>query len=51
MPFKDISGKGIIDSPEQIGFTALKVGTVPAAFTVTIKVFVVAHWPGLGVKV
>ena len=50
MPLFDVVGSATSVDPEQIGATALKVG-VTAVFTVIVKVPVVAHWPGSGVKV
>ena len=50
MPLVDVVGNGDKVAPEQIGATALKVG-VTAAFTVIVKVVVVAHWLASGVKV
>ena len=50
MPLFDVVGKADKVAPEHIGATALKVG-VMFGFTVIVKVAVVAHWPGSGVKV
>ena len=36
-PFKEVVGKALKVSPEQIGFTGLKVGVVPG-LTVTVTV-------------
>jgi hypothetical protein len=43
IPFVDVVGKTGASEPLQIGETGLKVGTVPAAVTVTVSVAGVAH--------
>jgi hypothetical protein len=50
MPLLEVVGNGASVAPEQIGATAVKVGVV-LLFTVIVKVVVVAHCPGSGVKV
>jgi len=49
MPLLDMVGS-VNEPPEQIGCTCVKVGVV-AAFTVTVMVLSVAHWPASGVNV
>ena len=49
MPLLDVVGNGVNVAPEHIGATAVNVG-VALVFTVIIKVAVVAHCPGSGVK-
>ena len=46
----EVVGKAARVAPEHIGATAVNVG-VTLVFTVIVKVAVVAHCPGLGVKV
>jgi hypothetical protein len=50
MPLLEIVGNGDKVAAEQIGATGVKVGVV-LVLTVIVKVVVVAHWPGSGVKV
>ena len=50
IPLLDVVGNGDKVAPEQIGPTALKVGVI-FGLTVIVKVVVVAHCPGSGVKV
>ena len=50
IPLVEVIGKADKLPPEQIGVTALNVG-VTFGFTVMVKVVVVAHCPGVGVKV
>jgi Flp pilus assembly pilin Flp len=47
----EVVGNGDKDPPEHIGATAVKVGIIVALFTVIVKVVIVAHCPGVGVKV
>ena len=49
MPLLEVVGS-VNEPPEQIGATCVKVG-VTLGFTVTVMVWVVAHWPAVGVKV
>ena len=43
-PFKEVVGKGVNASPEQIGVTGLKVGvTLALTFTVTLSEITVPH--------
>ena len=51
IPFKDIVGNTGATLPLQKAGTAAKVGTVPAAVTVTVNVVGTAHCPVFGVKV
>jgi hypothetical protein len=50
IPLLEVVGSGANVAPEQIGPTVVKVGVV-LLFTVIVKVVVVAHCPGVGVKV
>ena len=50
MPLLDVVDNGVNVAPEQIGATGVNVGVTPV-FTVMVKVVVVAHCPGSGVKV
>ncbi len=50
IPLLELVGKGLKTSPEQIGATAVNVGTA-AVFIVMVNVAVVAHDPAVGVKV
>jgi len=50
MPLLEVVGNGINVAPEHIGAIAVNVG-VMLELTVIVKVAVVAHWPGSGVKV
>ena len=50
IPLLEVVGKGVNVAPEQIGVTAVNAGVV-LVFTVIVKVAVVAHCPGSGVKV
>ena len=50
IPLLEVVGNGVSVAPEQIGATPVKVG-VMLELTVIIKVAVVAHCPGSGVKV
>ena len=50
MPLVEVVGKADKVPPEQIGATAVNVG-VTFGLTVIVKVVVVAHCPGVGVKV
>src|SRR5947208_2425972 len=50
MPLLEVVGRGDKVTPEHIGATAVNVGVI-LAFTEIIKVVVVAHCPGSGVKV
>jgi len=50
IPLLEVVGNGVNVAPEQIGATAVNVGVV-LVLTVIVKVAVVAHWPGSGVKV
>jgi hypothetical protein len=50
IPLLEVVGSGVNVAPEHIGATALKVG-IALALTVMVNVVVVAHCPGLGVKV
>jgi len=50
MPLFEVVGKAANGSPEQIGATAVKVGTM-FGLTVIVKVVVAAHCPAAGVKV
>ena len=50
MPFNDVVGRADNIPPEQIAATALKVG-VMFGLTVITNVVVVAHCPGVGIKV
>jgi len=50
MPLLEVVGNGVSVAPEQIGATAVNVG-VMLVVTVIVKVVVIAHWPGSGVKV
>jgi hypothetical protein len=50
MPLLEVVGKGDKVAPEQIGAVDVNVG-VTLVLTVIVKVVVVAHWPGFGVKV
>jgi hypothetical protein len=50
MPLLEVVGNGASIAPEQIGATAVSVGVV-LLFTVIVKVAVVAHCPGSGIKV
>ena len=49
-PLFEVVGKAVKVPPEHIGATAVKVGVI-FGLTVMLKVVVVAHWPGVGVKV
>ena len=49
MPLVDVVGNAASVAPAHIGATALKVG-VMLELTVIVRVVVVAHWPGSGVK-
>ena len=49
-PFVDVVGNAASVEPEQIAATWLKVGTT-IGFIVIVIVVVVAHEPGVGVKV
>lgn len=49
-PFIEVLGRGASVPPTQIGLTAAKVGVI-FGLTVIVKVVVVAHCPGVGVKV
>ena len=49
-PLVEVVGKAVNVPPEQIGATAANVGT-KFGLTVMVKVAVVAHCPGVGVKV
>ena len=48
--FNDVVGNGASTSPEHIGATGVNVG-VTFGLTVMVNVAVVAHTPGVGVKV
>jgi len=50
MPLLEVVGNGDNVAPEHIGAIAVNVG-VALVFTVIVKVVVVAHCPGSGVKV
>src|SRR5689334_21489959 len=50
MPLLEVVGNGDKVAPEQIGATAVNVGVI-LQFTEIVKVAVVAHCPGSGVKV
>ena len=50
IPFSEFVGKATKTSPWQIGLTALKVGII-VGLTLMLKVVVVEHCPGVGVKV
>jgi len=50
MPLLEVVGNGANVAPTQIGATAVNVG-ITLVFTVIVKVAVVAHCPGSGVKV
>ena len=50
MPLLDVVGNAANGVPEQIGFTAVNVGTV-VLLTVMVIVVLVAHCPALGVNV
>ena len=50
MPLLEVVGNGVRVTPEHIGAIAVNVGVV-LVFTVMVKVAVVAHCPGSGVKV
>jgi len=50
IPLLEVVGSGVRVTPEQIGAIAVNVG-VMLELTVIIKVAVVAHCPGSGVKV
>ena len=50
MLLRDVVGKAVRASPEQIAATGLKVGVLPA-LTVMVKVVVDAHCPAVGVNV
>jgi hypothetical protein len=50
LPLFDVVGSAGKVAPEQIGATALKVGTI-FGLTVIVNVAVVAHCPAVGVKV
>ena len=50
MPLLEVVGSGDKVAPVQIGATAVNVG-VMLELTTIVKVAVVAHWPGSGVKV
>jgi hypothetical protein len=50
IPLLEVVGSGAKVAPEQIGATAVNVGVV-LLLTVMVKVVVVAHCPGSGVKV
>ena len=50
IPLLETVGKGVMAAPEQTAATALNVG-VTLGFTVIVKVVVVAHCPGVGIKV
>jgi hypothetical protein len=49
-PLREVVGKAVKVPPEQIGATAIKVGSI-FGFTVMVSVAVVAHCPAVGVKV
>jgi hypothetical protein len=49
-PLRDVVGKAVKVPPEQIGATAVKVGSI-FGFTVMVSVAVVAQSPAVGVKV
>jgi len=50
MPLLEVVGKEVNVAPEQIGATVVNVGVI-LELTAIVKVAVVAHWPGSGVKV
>ena len=50
IPLVEVVGNANKVAPEHIGATAVNVGIV-LVFTVIVNIVVVAHWPGLGVKV
>ena len=50
MPLIEVVGNALKLPPEQIGATGSKVG-VTFGLTVMVNVVVVAHCPGVGVKV
>jgi len=50
MPLLEVIGNGVNVAPEHIGAIAVNVGVV-LGLTVIVKVAVVAHCPGSGVKV
>jgi hypothetical protein len=50
IPLLEVVGNGVKVAPEQIGATAVNVG-VMLELTTIVKVAVVAHCPGSGVKV
>jgi len=50
IPLLEVVGSGVSVAPEQIGATVVNVGVV-LVFTVIVRVAVVAHCPGSGVKV
>ena len=50
IPLFDVVGRAVNVAPEQIGVTALNVGTM-FGLTVIVNVAVVAHCPAVGVNV
>ena len=50
MPLLEVVGNGVNVAPEHIGAAAVNVGVI-LELTVIVKVSVVAHCPGSGVKV
>jgi len=50
IPLLEVIGNGVSVAPEQIGATAVNVGDM-LELTVIVKVVVVVHCPGSGVKV
>ena len=50
IPLLEVVGNGVRVEPEHIGATAVNVGVI-LGLTVIVKVAVVAHCPGSGVKV
>jgi len=50
MPFAEVVGSAGIEAPEQYGPGVENVGVV-SGLIIIVRVVVVAHWPGSGVKV
>ena len=50
IPLVEVVGNGAKAAPEQIAATGVNKGTI-IGLTVMVNVFVVAHWPAVGVNV